>query len=1161
MPFQPVPLDVDFPAQERDIIRFWQENDIFQKTVALHKGQPKWSFIDGPITANNPMGVHHGWGRTYKDLYNRYWTMRGRELRYQQGFDCQGLWVEVEVEKELGFTSKKDIEAYGLAEFVNRCKERVLRYAAVQTEQSIRLGYAMDWNNPDELRRLANLMEKDPAQVITLQGPNGPVSGTVEELVGRLGMPELGGSYFTFSTENNTMIWAFLKKCWERGWLYKGADVMPWCPRCATGISQHEIVTDGYAELTHRSITLKFPLRNRPAESLLVWTTTPWTLTSNAAAAVGPDLDYAKVRQGEEIFYLSKGTLHMLRGEYKVLGELKGADMVGWTYDGPFDDLPAAQEPGGHTHLRALVAGVQASAQTAHTVIPWDEVGEAEGTGIVHIAPGCGAEDFQLGKQHHFPLLAPIDDEGYFVDRFGWLTGMHVSQVTSPIFDDLQKKGRLYHVEEYTHRYHTCWRCKTELVFRLVDEWFISMGKLYDKPRSEVTPEEKAASLRYQIMDVTENITWIPSFGLERELDWLRNMHDWMISKKRYWGLALPIWECDSETCTHFEVIGGEEELQQRAMTGFNRLKGHTPHRPYIDAVKIKCPACGSTMSRTKDVGNPWLDAGIVSFSTLQYRANPNYWRQWYPADLVTESFPGQFRNWFYSLLVMATVLDSSNPFKYNFSYATLFAEDGRAMHKSWGNSIEFNEAADKMGVDVMRWMYCNHKPETNLLFGYNRADEVRRQFLLPLWNAYNFFVTYARLDGWEAGEQASKEAGEQGNVLDVWVTARLNQVIGRVNHTLQAYDSMAATMTLETFLNDLTNWYIRRSRRRFWKSERDADKNNAYATLYHVLTTLAKLLAPITPFVSEVMHQNLVRSVNPAAPESVHHCDYPQAGPPAGDEPLLEQMALVRQVCSLGLSARSGANLKVRQPLSKVLIHLGREKGELGDEYRAIVLDELNVKAFEFVDEAARLVEYRLLPNSKILGPKFGKQFPAVRQALSAADPAAVLSKLNAGQPVTLAVNGQAVQLAPDEIVVQTHPAEGLAVAAGKTVTVAVETVITEDLAAEGLAREIVRRVQNMRKEAGFNIEDKITLTYQAGGRAARVFDVWADYIKAETLARRINRALVHHPGGRKGVTRPALTTGQLIHWMIYLSQGVNQTHISREGIRWTLTPCFKPG
>ncbi|OQY43137.1 MAG: hypothetical protein B6242_15255 [Anaerolineaceae bacterium 4572_78] len=586
--------DVDFPKQELEIMKFWQENNIFEKTVKLHKGQPRWSFIDGPITANNPMGVHHGWGRTYKDLYNRFQTMHGHELRYQNGFDCQGLWVEVEVEKELNFTSKKDIEEYGLAKFVNRCKERVLRYAAVQTEQSLRLGYAMDWDDPTTLRRLADAMAENPAQEITVRGTDGLITDTVENIVGKLGSAELGGSYYTFADENNYMIWTFIKKCWENGWVYKGADVMPWCPRCATGISQHEIVTDGYAELIHQGVTLQFPLRGRENESLLIWTTTPWTLTSNVAVAVGPDLDYVKVKQGDEFFYLSKGTTHILKGDYQVRAKLKGKDMVGWTYNGPFDELSANQKIGGHTDLPHLVADVTMTTKDAHVVIEWNEVGESEGTGLVHIATGCGAEDFKLGMEQKLPIVAPLDEAGYFVEGFGWLTGMFVGDVAQPIFDNLKEKDILYNVEDYTHRYPICWRCATELVFRLVDEWFINMGELYDKPREELTHEEKKASVRYQIMDIVEQIRWIPSFGLERELDWLRNMHDWMISKKRFWGLALPIWECSS--CKHFEIIGDEVELKERAAEGWKEFEGHPPHRPHVDAVKITCPKCETLM-------------------------------------------------------------------------------------------------------------------------------------------------------------------------------------------------------------------------------------------------------------------------------------------------------------------------------------------------------------------------------------------------------------------------------------------------------------------------------------------------------------------------------------------------------------------------------------
>ena len=630
--FKEVSTKVDFAAQERELLQFWKDTQAFQKLRDLHQGEPGWSFIDGPITANNPMGFHHGWGRTYKDVMQRFHSMLGHELRYQNGFDCQGLWVEVEVEKEMGFKSKKDIEDFGLEAFVRLCKARVLKYAAVQTEQSLRLGYWMDWNDPATLRELAEKLLEDPLQQVSVPGPDGPVTDTVEMVVGRLGLPELGGSYFTFSNENNYMIWAFLKQCWEKGWIYLGADVMPWCPHDATAISQMEIVTDGYAELTHRSVTVRFPLLDESGqarrdaetgcpESLLVWTTTPWTLSSNVAAAVGPELIYAKVQQGEQVLYLAKGTLHMpqgIQGEYRLLGELKGAQLVGWKYRGPFDELPAEQAPGGNTHLQTLHTSVTINAVQAHRVIPWDEVGETEGTGIVHIAPGCGAEDFQLGRQFGLPAVAPLNEEGYFIQGFGWLSGKHVSEVPEPIFAALADKGVLYRVEDYTHRYPICWRCKTELVFRLVDEWFISMGPLYDKPRSQVTPEEKAHSLRYQIMDVVDQIQWIPEFGYAREMDWLRNMRDWMISKKRYWGLALPIWKC--KDCGHYEVIGSEDELKSRAVEGWEQFAGHSPHRPYVDMVKLACPQCGGSYAARAGCGQPLVGCGDCA---VQHAALP----------------------------------------------------------------------------------------------------------------------------------------------------------------------------------------------------------------------------------------------------------------------------------------------------------------------------------------------------------------------------------------------------------------------------------------------------------------------------------------------------------------------------------------------------------
>jgi isoleucyl-tRNA synthetase len=1117
MIFKEVPAKANFPSQERQVLKNWQDNNIFQGLRSLRQHAEPWSFIDGPITANNPMGVHHGWGRTYKDLFQRFWAMNGRQLRYQNGFDCQGLWVEVEVEKEMDFSTKKDIEDYGLEEFVRKCKARVLRYAAVQTEQSIRLGYWMDWNDPDQLRWLADLLEENPSQVVTVQGTQGLVADSVELIVGRLGLPELGGSYFTFSTENNYMIWTFLKKCWQKGWLYRGVDVMPWCPRCATGISQHEIVTDGYAELTHPSVTLRFPLKmsdnGQNAEdhppsvtslpsSLLVWTTTPWTLTSNVAAAVGPELNYARVRQGEEIFYLSKGTLHMLLGSYEILGELRGEEMVGWEYEGPFDELPAAQSVGGFTHLKEVTASVKDTAVQAHRVIAWDMVGETEGTGIVHIAPGCGAEDFQLGKENGLPFVAPLEDEGHFVDGFGWLTGIHVSQASQPIFEDLERKGLLYQVEPYTHRYPTCWRCKQELIFRLVDEWFISMGKTYDKPREQLSAEEKERSLRYQIMDVVDQIKWIPDFGYAREMDWLRNMQDWMISKKRYWGLALPIWICDD--CGHHEVIGDEAELKTRAVAGWDAFEGHTPHRPYVDQVRLTCPQCAGLMTRVLDVGNPWLDAGVVPFSTLSYRQDPAFWRRWYPAHWISESFPGQFRNWFYSMLAMATALDGTPPFLENFGYATLLAEDGRPMHKSWGNSIEFNEAADNMGVDVMRWLFCSHKPENDLLFGYKRGDEVRRQFLIPLWNVYSFFVTYANLDGWKPpvypADTPEGPTPFSRSVLDQWILARLNQVVSLVSVSLQDSDPFTATIVVDAFIDDLTNWYVRRSRRRFWKSEHDEDKAAAYATLYHVLVKLSKLLAPFTPFVTEQIYQNLVCSVNPDAYPSIHYTSWPDSDSHSIQEDLMDEMALARQVSSLGLSARNSAGLKVRQPLANVLVYAGG-KQTLRSELVEIVKDELNVKAFEFVQDASRLVTYRLLPDNKILGPRFGSRFPTLRVALEQLDPVVAAPRLQDGMSVSVVIEGETVELTPQEVLIQTRPTSGMAVAADKLMTVAVTSIVTPELRAEGLAREVVRRIQDMRKKAGFNIEDRISTYYVAAGNLADVFAQWRDYIQAETL------------------------------------------------------------
>jgi len=1089
--FKPVPNQIDFVAQEREMLSFWKNSQIFEKLKKLRADGLLWSFLDGPITANNPMGVHHGWGRTYKDLYHRFKGMQGHHTRYQNGFDCQGLWVEVNVERDLDFKGKQDIEEFGLEKFIILCKQRVLEYAAVQTEQSIRLGYWMDWDDLETLQKLHDALGEDPLARMTIEGVDGPVTGTVEELVGRLGMPELGGSYYTFSEENNYTIWMMLKTCHERGWIYKGRDVMPWCARCGTGISQHEIVTEGYRELTHPSITLRFPLVDREGESLLVWTTTPWTLSSNVAAAVGPDLTYIKVRQGEEVLYLSSRTRHMLKGDYQVEEELLGFDMEGWIYHGPFDELPAQVESG--------VAG-------NHRVVVWDEVGEEEGTGIVHIAPGCGAEDFELSKEIDLAVIAPLTENGIFIDGFDWLSGMNVSDVAKPIFDNLRKKGLVYRIEDYTHRYPVCWRCQEELVFRLVDEWFISMGAKLDIPYEEITEEQKERNLRFQIMEVVNNeTTWYPSFGKERELDWLRNMDDWMISKKRYWGLALPIWECSH--CGHFDVIGSREELKEHAVSGWNSFEGHSPHRPFVDKIEIECGECGKRMKRIPDVGNPWLDAGIVAMSTMRYNSDRRYWEKWFPADLISESFPGQFRNWFYSLLAMSTILERRAPFRDVFTYATLVAEDGTPMHKSWGNMVEFNDAADTMGVDVMRWIYCSHKPEKDLGFGYHRADEVRRQFLIPLWNVYSFFVTYALIDNWVPKDDNKLSL----NLLDKWILSRMNEVIRDVTGFLNSYEPNMATDSIDCFIEHLSNWYLRRSRRRFWaesgqSDEIDADKNAAYDTLYHVLVTLSKILAPYVPFVSEAMYRNLTQGID-KAPESVHLCDWPMSE--NVDTELNTEMAFVLQVVSLGHAARNQANCKLRQPLSEIAFAVGSDKERnIVMQYADVISDELNVKNVRLLDVTEEVVSYQLKPLPRQLGQKYGSRFPELRQAILKLDPHTTATKLQNGKSIEVILNGDKFEILPEEVEVIVEPKEGFSTASEGSYLAALTTELTHELRLEGLAREFVRRVQNLRKSADLNVNDRIEVQYSSSKLMAESVEFHESYISAETLAESLTQA-----------------------------------------------------
>jgi isoleucyl-tRNA synthetase len=1092
MPFEKVEPQTDFPAQERAVLEFWQRTGAFERLREQNRGKPKWSFLDGPITANNPMGVHHAWGRTYKDAYQRYFAMTGHELRYQNGFDCQGLWVEVEVEKELGLKSKRDIENLvpgdrfaSIDRFVQLCKQRVDRFARVQTQQSIRLGYWMDWDRDTDWQK----------------------------------PPDQRRSYFTMSEENNYTIWSFLKRCHERGLIYRGYDSMPWCPRCAVGLSQMEM-HEGYQLVAHRSVFVRFPLRGRAGEYLLVWTTTPWTLTSNVAAAVNPSLTYLKVRHRDEVYYLAKGafTAHRLeeqfkrkewvegvpklkmleqvfkeKGGYEVLGELSGAQLIGWTYDGPFDELPAQAHPAGFPAEIADVVRKQqwAPAQPAralHRVIAWDAVGEAEGTGIVHIAPGCGKEDFLLGKTEGLVPVAPLDEFGVFLPGLGELAGKSAldSATTDAILANLQEKGLLFAVERYPHSYPHCWRCKTELLFRLVDEWFINM------------------SWREEIMRVCHDIRWIPEFGLQRELDWLKNMGDWMISKKRFWGLALPIWVC--EQCGTFDVIGGREELKKKAVAGWQDFDGHTAHRPWIDLVKTRCAQCGGQASRIPDVGNPWLDAGIVPYSTLGYNHDRRDWEQWFPADFVTESFPGQFRNWFYALLAMSTMMTGRAPFKALLGHALVRDEKGEEMHKSKGNAIPFEDAAEKMSADLARWMFCRHNPVNNINFGYGPADEVRNKFVLKLWNTYAFFCNYARLDGFDPA--APQVPVKRRPDIDRWILSDLQLLVQAARREFERFNVMTFCLQAEQFVDDrLSNWYVRRNRRRFWKSEQSEDKRAAYQTLYTVLTTLTRLLAPVMPFLTEAMHQNLagcsLGANAPRSPESVHLCDFPQVDESLIDAELSGEMDALLRLVSLGSAARNSVKIKVRQPLAEMKVRPADDR-----ERRAVqrfggqICEELNVKKVTIHDQGPLLC-YDVKPNLKTLGPKFGPRLKEVQAALAALEPATVAEKVQAGQSLEVTCPGGPVTLEPADIVVQLKAPEGWAGVADRGTQVIVDTRITDELTREGMAREVVRHVQNARKDAGLEMEDRIVLSLRTESTALRqAIEAHRAYIMNETLA-----------------------------------------------------------
>jgi isoleucyl-tRNA synthetase len=813
------------------------------------------------------------------------------------------------------------------------------------------------------------------------------------------------------------------------------------------------------------------------------------------AAAVKPDMTYVRVKQGDKSFYMGKGNFEAARkqpienaeklkapslmsiqalfknnGAFEVVEELPGKALVGRKYHGPFDQLAGAAE-----------------AVPVHAVIAWDAVTETEGTGIVHIAPGCGAEDYALGKELGLPQIAPLLEDGKFRVEFGFLADKRFDQVADEVVADLKQRGLLFAKEQYWHRYPHCWRCKDELVYRLVDEWFINM------------------KWRDEIMESARQSQWIPAWGLERELDWLRNMGDWMISKKRYWGLALPIWECHK--CGHFDVIGGREELKARAAGGWEEFEGNSPHRPWVDSVKISCSQCGDEdMTRIKDVGNPWLDASIVPFSTMGYFSDRKYWKEWFPAEFVVEALPGQFRNWFYALLTVSTMMEDCSPFKVLKGHGLVLDDEGKPMHKSAGNAIEFNQAADSIGVDVMRWLYASTSPERNVLFGPHHCDEVRRDVILPLWNVYSFFCNLARVDDFQPAVHTVKP--DERSKLDRWILSDLHRFIDTSYEGYRTFDVARVCTEAHRFIDVLSTWYVRRSRRRFYGEGWPADKRAAYSTLYEVLTTFTRALAPIIPFLSEAMYQNLVANQGGGDhPESVHHVPFPVSHEAWKDETLSSTVAASIRIVSLARSARKDANLKIRQPLARLIVVPGNDEERKAVElFENDITEELNIKVVEIRNERDGLYTLSIAPNMKTLGPKFGRSIGEAKKAIAGMNPQELEASLNRGDSLEAKVEGADALIGREDVIVtKTYKADWAGNSDGATI-VLLDKRITPELKNEGLARDIIRNVQNLRKDAGLDIADRIHLGLITDSQELRdTIRHTRDYIAGETLATEI--------------------------------------------------------
>ena len=1013
--YHKVSTDLSSVEREKAITAFWKENDIFQKSMKNREGQENFTFFDGPPTANGKPHIGHVLTRAVKDLIPRYRTMKGYHVLRKAGWDTHGLPVELEVEKQLGISGKPQIEKYGIEDFIKKCKDSVFTYQSEWEEMSDRVGFWADMNDP----------------------------------------------YVTYHNDYIESVWWALRQIWDKGLLYKGHKIMPYCPRCGTSLSSHE-VAQGYKDVKENSLIVKFKIPNQENAYILAWTTTPWTLPSNVALCVNPGETYVKVQiEDGSTYILAKALVKSVFGDTEVqeIETYRGTDLCGMEYEPLYTFI----KPDGK----------------AYYIIADNYVTMDDGTGIVHIAPAFGEDDSRVCKENGLPFICHVNTQGKFVPETGEWSGLFVKDTDKLVIRDLKERNQCFAVIPFEHSYPFCWRCDTPLLYYACDTWFIKM-----------------TAVRDQLLKNNETVNWLPdNIKHGRFGNFLENIIDWGLSRSRYWGTPLPIWEC---SCGHRHVIGSIQELKEM---GINCPENIELHKPYVDQVKLRCPECGGEMTRVSEVIDCWFDSGSMPFAQWHYPfENKEKFEENFPANFISEAVD-QTRGWFYTLMAISTLLFDKSPYKNVIVLGHVQDDKGVKMSKHKGNVILPMDILNAQGSDAVRWyFYSNSAPWLPNRFSAKNVSESQRKFLGTLWNTYAFYVLYAEIDQFDPTKYRLEDC--KLTVMDRWILSKLNHVIDDVDKNLGSYHITEATRAITEFTDELSNWYVRRCRGRYWGSALSEDKIAAYMTLYTTLVTFSKVCAPFIPFMTEEIYQNLVLSVDASAPESVHLCDFPKAQADFDNPEIEQEMDAIRKIVMLGRACRNEANIKNRQPLSKLYI---QTENKVNAAYNDIILEELNIKEVAFTDQASDFITYHFKPQMRTVGPKYGKLMRPIFDEIAKMDGAAVMDQLNSGEPLTLTVDGTEVSIGKEDVLIETLQKDGFVSTSDQGFTVVLDTNLTDALIAEGFEREFISKVQTMRKDSGFEVTDHIHVCYSGSDKLKAVIADFEEEIKAQLLAETI--------------------------------------------------------